>query len=101
MKYLALLSAVALVGGYVYLKSGTGKAIPLSRISPNIAKDVKLMPGSKSSAPFTTSDRLDAKPPQVMSGSKSMSPLIDGENVLFGDGTTTQPATQPTTNPAK
>lgn len=98
MKYLAVISAVALVGGYIYLKSGSGKAIPLSRISHDVAKDVTLMPGSKSSAPFTANDKLDTERP-MMSGSKSLAPLITSKDVR--DEVATASATQPTTSPTK
>jgi len=102
MKYLAVISAVVLVGGYVFLKSGGGRAIMPSTKSGRIVnepeRDPLLMPGSKSSAPFIASDK-DKNPSTtkrtMMSGSKSMSHVIDGENVLFGDGSTTQPATNP------
>jgi hypothetical protein len=97
MKYLAVLSAVALVGGYIYLKFGSGRPIPLSRISHDLAKDVTLMPGSKSSAPFTPNDKLDTERP-MMSGSKSLAPLITSRDVRseIAEASATQPTTSPT-----
>lgn len=96
MKYLAVISAVVLVGGYIYLKSGSGKPIPASRVTHGLVKDLTLMPGSKSSAPFTANDKLDTDRP-VMSGSKSIAPLITSKDIRsqVAENSSTQPATAP------
>ncbi|CAN5698863.1 hypothetical protein BH09PLA1_BH09PLA1_23500 [soil metagenome] len=110
-KYAAIVSAIVLVSGYIYLKSRPGNVIPLSRISHDLARDLTLMPGSKSAAPFTTRELSDTEPKNsmLMSSSKSgrvldpvvFDPLELSPSTLPATNPTTNPARLPTTHPAK
>jgi len=97
MRKLAIVSAVVLVGGYVFLKSGGSAAIMPSTKSGRVVnesdRDEALLPGSKSSAPFAANDKLDTSAPAergLMSSSKS-GPIARPD--MF------EPTTQPTTAP--
>lgn len=110
LRKLAIVSSVVLVGGFVALKSvgcrdGDGTTMMPSTKRGHIVDEPKgettLMPGSKSSAPFTSNGRLDTTVPAtrraVMSGSKSMSPVIEVPAAAADSAS----STQPTTNPSK
>ena len=97
MKKLAVVSSVLLVGGYVFLKGGGCSSTMPSTKSESVVSDTKperdstLMPGSKSSAPFTSNGNLDTESPkdrEFMSSSKSLSPVIRSKDLESRDSTT-------------
>lgn len=95
----AIACSLALVGGYLVYRSGKAVLMPGTKSGrierPPDDPEWLLMSSSKSgpivqpAAPATQPAR------RVLPGSKSMRVLDEDDTVLYGDGATTAPATQP------
>lgn len=100
----AVVSAVALLVGFVVVRSGVcdlgsspKSSRPMTTRAPVLTTmpvDFEVFSGSKSGAVVPPKEKF-----RTMGGSKSLV-ITENDNVLFGDATT-NPATQPATEPAR